>query len=510
MNKKTLLFLISIFCFTFCWTESFKIKNVNYEISGLTRKYVLERKIPIDTKRVFHSEDELNQYLLGLEGKYSNLRVFDTVKVSITSIEQQDDNFNVDVLVSLKDSWNIIAVPYPSFDSNTGLKLKLKVKDYNFLGSLEEFDFSIDYEYALDSSTNTLNWNFTLPFPSFIFLTLDTTFLLDFDFNYDIGNNAPEYKTGQTLLFSKKINSIFGVDFSIKNDIYVLPNIRDLVTFEDTLSLAFPISLSADKSLNLVWTPNINFNFIWDFDSPNKDISTNIDSDKIRSSAFIFGNEISVSKIDWINNFRNGYSVSINQLIKYNLHSNDFTETISFHSKEFKSFSQFLALYAQQQFFINIDGSTVVKGNFLRGIKNDLFKTNSALILNFDLPIKVLQTDWVSFFDFFGLNWNWTRALDFELQICPFFDMALGYNDYTKTSYLIPDGFYANGFELLVYPNKMKSIVGRVSFGVDTVKVLEKIGQKIQIVDKLTNRVFNTDWRTGSAWELYIGIGLYY
>ena len=63
---------------------------------------------------------------------------------------------------------------------------------------------------------------------------------------------------------------------------------------------------------------------------------------------------------------------------------------------------------------------------------------------------------------------------------------------------------------MLVYPKKMKSITGRVSLGIDAVKFLDKVGNKISIVDKVTNRVFNTDWRYGSMWELFIGIGLFY
>ena len=63
---------------------------------------------------------------------------------------------------------------------------------------------------------------------------------------------------------------------------------------------------------------------------------------------------------------------------------------------------------------------------------------------------------------------------------------------------------------MLVYPNKMKSITGRVSLGLDAVKFLDKIGNKVSIVEKITDKLFNTSWRTGSIWELFIGIGLFY
>ena len=127
MNKKALLFFCFVFCLVHSWSESFKIGQVEYEISGITMKSALEREVPIDRNKIFYSEEELNQYLEGLEGKFTNLRVFDTVEVSITSIEKKDDYSNVGILVYIKDSWNIMGMPYPSFDSNTGLKLKLKI-----------------------------------------------------------------------------------------------------------------------------------------------------------------------------------------------------------------------------------------------------------------------------------------------------------------------------------------------------------------------------------------------
>ena len=96
------------------------------------------------------------------------------------------------------------------------------------------------------------------------------------------------------------------------------------------------------------------------------------------------------------------------------------------------------------------------------------------------------------------------------MQFNPFIDVALCKNLITNTQFLFEDGFYSTGFELLVYPNKMKSIIGRVSCGFDAVKLLDKIGNKVSIVDKITNKLFNTSWRKGSSWELFIGIGLFY
>ena len=91
--------------------------------------------------------------------------------------------------------------------------------------------------------------------------------------------------------------------------------------------------------------------------------------------------------------------------------------------------------------------------------------------------------------------------LEFELQVSPFIDVGLTYNRATKKLYSLRDGFYAGGLELLVYPERWRSVVGRISFGVD-------VGRKI-FKNKLN---LDNEWRrtSTSTWELTIGLGLHY
>ena len=128
MKKKFLCcFFICLSIFAI-FSEGYKIENVEYELTGLTRENSLKSKIPVDTTTVFPSEKELEEYINDLQKRIVNNRIFDSASVEITTIEPSENYTKVSILIKTDDTWNIIALPYPSFDSNSGFKLKLKIK----------------------------------------------------------------------------------------------------------------------------------------------------------------------------------------------------------------------------------------------------------------------------------------------------------------------------------------------------------------------------------------------
>ena len=56
----------------------------------------------------------------------------------------------------------------------------------------------------------------------------------------------------------------------------------------------------------------------------------------------------------------------------------------------------------------------------------------------------------------------------------------------------------------------MRSIQGRISFGIDTVRFAQKLGENISFIDTAVKKFFTTDWRKEEWYELSIGIGLHY
>jgi outer membrane protein assembly factor BamA len=130
---------------------TFRIDSVTYDISGSTREYPLRRLADIDKKRVFLSQQELDVYVNNLRTKLQNERVFESTSVDVSLGQAGADGIvPVSLVVHTKDTWNIIVLPYPKYDSNDGFTIKLKLKDFNFFGSLQTL--SADVNYQLDTT----------------------------------------------------------------------------------------------------------------------------------------------------------------------------------------------------------------------------------------------------------------------------------------------------------------------------------------------------------------------
>jgi hypothetical protein len=98
----------------------------------------------------------------------------------------------------------------------------------------------------------------------------------------------------------------------------------------------------------------------------------------------------------------------------------------------------------------------------LRGILNKRVDSDSAVSLNIDLPVTVMDVD---FEEITGVSW--TKFIGFEMQASPFFDMMLTHDPGTGKYYSLNDGWYSGGLEILVYLKKMRSITLRASAGYD-------------------------------------------
>ena len=512
--KKNILSIILLLTLTLIYSTSYKITDVEYSISGITTKSSLKQKIPVDTNTIFSSKEDLERYLQDLQKQLQNNRIFTSAKVSIISLSSSENFDEVSILIETKDSWNIIGLPYPSYDSNTGLKFKLKLKDYNFLGSMEVFDSTLNYVFEEEKNNHEFDLNFTIPFPTFNLLTLTSNANADFNLAYSIGDDYVKFKTSQTIIFSKDINDVMAFSLGLKNTFFINPDYienNDIFYFNEKIEFSTPIKLAKIENVgNLLWTPKFSFAFNWDFDAFEGIANNGLLSSELHGSVISLGQSINIARINWYNNFRNGFSFNVTQNVDFNLLLRNIFPQYAVNTEFHKKINDNFGISTRQQLFFNINENLSEKGDLLRGIKNNLFKTSSGIILNFDLPIKIVQTDWVTFFNNFNLSWNWTKMFDFEFQISPFFDMALCRNEHTNTHYLIEDGYFSNGLEILVYPNIMKSIVGRISLGFDTVKLLQKFGENNKKLDNFTNNLFNTTWRKGENWELYIGIGLFY
>lgn len=532
--KKTLIFVVlSCASAVFAQEELFQIKKVDFISKGKTKESALKRNITdINYEKVFTSQEELEKYLHDIYQNIENTRLLTDIEYSYEIAETTDDGINlVEAQYTFKDSHSMLIFPKPALDTNSGIEIKLKLKDNNFLGLMNDLNVDLNLNFGDDDEPDnyskvTTGFGFSYNYPFDIGIT-ENTWSNSFDFNWVIGEDVPEYDftTGIAVVVpigQHKIKFEFSQSI-IKNLDYEKYD-DDLYFVEDaTISVPFSIGYIRNTT-EVTYTPSINFTHNWDRNGINKN------NDDLNQTPMIKpGQTISFSNINWVgeNNFRTGYSFSASQYMGWDITADTIDEkvvpSVEANLKLFKSF-KYVGFAINANGFAGYNTKFSI-GEYLRGAPdkqefddyevdadNYALKTPAAIVFNFDMPIHIVTVRWLDWsYALFGsydtkpkvikaiafLPHKIFKYLNFEFQLSPFFDAALIKNRGTGSNLDYKEGIYTGGLEALVYPEKWKSFVVRASLGVDLSK-------------KILNghMDFDSSWRKGKAWEAYFGLGL--
>lgn len=505
-NIFTRTIISSIFIFTFSlfssFSEGYQISGVNYTINGFTKENHLEKKIKINKKIIFKTEEDVKLYIDEITQKYKNLRLFDDIQIEYLA-GKSEDNLPAPVILNIKviDSKNFVIVPYYKYDSNDGHVIKGKIQDSNFLGTLNEA--SGDLYFAIDPKENSdtdfkLGASFKYDYPFYLGI-VDASWNNDLDFSYTFGKDNPEWKVDTGFTFKipfESLSLVLTLTQSFVNDFdYNIYN--DALYFGEKVDFSVPIVLDTIPGFgDIVYTPGVNYTYNW----TNHEL--NIRNDDLLSPELLFYNQISGSNINWIGNFRKGFSFNARQEAGYNFHINDMvigleTELQYFHNWKYAGINSRLYGFS----YINKNRKI---GNRLRGIRDDEYFNNNeysdinststpqAIVLNLDIPIHLFTLD------FSNSKSKIMNYLGLELQMSPFIDFALTTNRVTGRTLDIKDSYLCAGVEFIVFPSKFKSLQIRASAGFDLTRTLLK-------------NVVDTSWRPNvSPYELSFGLGLHY
>ena len=509
----TLLFIIP------CFSENtYKIADVKYDISGLTREYVLSQKLDIDTNDIFNSQEELNEYINVIKQNLENQRVIEEYEVAQSFSEPDSEGLiSVYLTIKTKDSINFVIVPYPKYDVNTGFELKLKIKDYNFLGSMEEFNSSLIYQLRIDEDSgeksNCLDFSFGFDIP-FQLGPFNCNWNNDFSLNYVIGDSDIGFEIKEGIDFSLPIYDITTLKFNISQAFIQNPEYKcnnDLFYFNTEASLSLPFNIAEIPNVGyLTWGPGISFNFNWDKDVFSGAQNFGILTDDLMGPSISIFQKIEVGKVNWISNLKDGFFGRIKIDYSYNFTTLEYSPSISVELERYHALER-NSISTRFYYFINAYGGSSKIGNRIRGIRDNDVESDNAFCMNLDFPIKLFQTNWVGWLkNATDKDLSWLSYVDFEAEISPFVDFMIGHNTETDSFFNFTDSYLATGFEIIGFPNKFRSIQGRISFGVDLVQVLSFIGDNANFMNQAVNSVFNTSWRDDPWWELFIGVGLFY
>ncbi len=487
------------------------IKSVVFAPQGGTKVSALKRNVKIQEGRTFQSRQELDDYVVQIKQELINKRLFESVDVTAqeAALEQGEQAQEsgaaryVDIAVQTVDTGHFLFMPYPKYDSNEGFDFKVKLKDDNFMGLMNPLSSDVFVQYETkegksDDFVTGASLDYKLPFS---LGPVQATWNNDLFFKYAFIRAEPEwnFKTGFSFVLpyerhSLRLDLTQGVvrdaDYKVFNDeFYLVENAK----------FSIPIVLERFKKFgDLVYAPAIEIDAKWNLDGINSQ------DEDLLSPRLIASHTLSVGQVNWIGNFRKGVSASATQSMAYNFYLNEFQPGVkitgtAFAAWKYVGINSRLTLFAEQNTYTRF-------GKYLRGVSDDQYfagapktpngyatKGAAAIILNFDLPIHFMTVHWkdwgVPFLSFF----------DCEMQIVPFVDVALAANRVTKKVFDPRDGFYCAGVEVIVFPEKWKSVQIRTSLGLDIGRLLLK--------DKI-----NTSWRDPKAgkFELTVGIGLFY
>ena len=446
--KQQIFFILSLLSFAALHAESWQIGSIQYKIEGRTTEQAIERTLKIDRNRQFTSQQELTSYVDGLKKKLTSCRTFDSTAITETLSGPDSSGLITDSLViTVHDTRNVIAVPYPSYDSNTGFVLKLKLKDYNIAGSMAPLSASL--YYAPDSDT----------FDS----------VIDKRIGGDITLVTP-FEIGRKDAFLTTSG----------NACYVLN--RNLVLFDaGTQFEYYPVTAGS-----LSWGPYISV-------TGSRNDAYEAGGYEAIASA---GQKMTVQDITWNGNFRTGCDISIIQTFDYSFIDSKPFVSVTADAQEFKSFGHIGFTLRQYALYSSNDVQSRNMGEYLRGIRDKDIRSDMLFVCNFDMP-----------FTLFTINFPKTSRLslfNFEMQCSPFVDIALGHNEYTDSYFNPKDGLYSFGADFNVFPARWRSLQVHTSFGIDAVKLLQKLD------GSAADGIVHTDWRTGPLYEISAGIGLFY
>jgi hypothetical protein len=488
-------------CLSAAFAEQYRIAGVHYDIQGRTKEGALERAVDVDTETLFLSRADFDAYLAFLSQVLTDIRMLE--RFTLTERLGEADECGVipvELDIAAVDTYNCITVPYPKYNSNTGFELKLKTKDFNFLGLLQEMNFDVVYQNEKDGGANTgggpfsgsskigLAFSYDLPF---LLSDFEAQWLNSFALSYTFGADKPEFDLTSGLMLTfplvrDRLSAQLVVRQSATRDL----DYGDELHYTEYAAFAVPVEIAhLTRQTTLVFAPEAHFSYAWN--------PRGVSHPDLLGPVVGPGYALSARQINWKGNYRTGYSVQFAERLDYNANAKKrgVYHALSGEAARYAAFGR-LAFAARGYAFVGVplrggEWSSASVGGLLRGVRDaqkGAEDVEAALVFNADLPVKLFQTDWRSL----RLP-EFSRAFDFELQASPFFDVAFVGDKELDGSFSFKN-WYAGGLELLVFPSKWRSVMCRASFGVD----LGYFG-------------IYGEWRgVASPYELSIGVGMHY
>jgi len=470
----------------FDYDRLYVIEAFEFDIRGRTRPNALLHNAELRVGEKLRGRAGLEEYIRDKTQVLTNMRVLrDTVEISYSVGERREDGaYLVTLMIRVEDSWNIIALPIPEYDSNTGFEFELRTRDYNFLGTMSPLRIDLGYHRDIDGRNSfEVMLDSSIPFSAWGYRW---NFIFENVFQYRPGSYEPFFFRNTTglsveLPFRRTTFTVgFDESFILNQDNprvhrvneegvpwYSIPdNFQSGLYMSSRLfaSWRVPTGVTTRNFGELTYTlsPSVTFNH----ELPNWPLQ-----DFRRGPFAHFSHSLGFGRVNWHGNYRSGLSVSLSNTFSYDFFRYDRLQDPFHASLTFSGTSHFIVtrflgvstrLQSRHWFFFNGQGYFDNAGDVLRGIADRSMQAENMLSLNMDFPFRALvftPSQW--------LNSNRLRLFNFELHLSPMLDIAMFDDPRTGR-----DVAATGGLEFIVFPEIMRALYLRLSIGVNALEAL--------------------------------------
>jgi hypothetical protein len=474
------------------------IRSINFDIDGRTLAFVLLDLLDLREGQRVRGAEALETLIRRKTQILRNQRVLreEDCRIDCVVGEAEDgDPLPADLLIHVKDAWNIFAFPEPKYDSNTGLSITLKARDWNFLGTMSPLELDLGYELDEDQYSFFADLDADIPFR---FLGHNWNFNFDNAFTYN--ERFPNYYknvTGLTLDLPWRQTTVtvgFDQSFFLNEENSDKEKVETGVAYykdqwymssELYAQWEIPLGIEVGDFGSLTYFPRLTEGFNY---RPGGDIG-----EYRRGPSTKFEHSFGFGQINWTGNFRSGLDVSISNANTFNNYTMNWDSDAGFAVEGHAALTAFFGVSGRLQYRKYFSSDNYSVGANLRGIRDKDYIADNMLVFNLELPLRVL-----SFVPSRWFNRRLFRPADVEIHVSPFVDLAFidgrsnpDYRSGERHAFGIP--LATAGFEVIAFSLPWRNLNLRASLGWD----LREWGR--------TGKLPEGDYR-----ELYIGLHHFY
>ncbi|GMO48870.1 MAG: hypothetical protein Ta2G_05270 [Termitinemataceae bacterium] len=474
----------------FAQTEDggYTISSITFDIKGRTKEAALLRITEIKTGTTFKKKDDLEKYIAEKTTILRNQRILEFAEITYTALENgvsgENTNTDIELKIQTRDSHNFIIFPEPKYSSTNGWRTSIRARDYNVLGSGSPLRFNFEYsfgdknEFAKDNFNIVLttdipftalgfNWNFKFDTALQIFGIQDDFEGMSFQNTTGLSVDIPLSVTVFTIGYDQGVN--VHPEYDSWKKYITHTNIENLWFLSSTGFLAWrtPLFYQNEKLGKLMYFADVRSGANYS--------AKDIDLDSYAGAKVDLSQHIGFNKINWVNNFREGFNINVANANIYNSATNRWQFNISENAEAHFLLSTFAGLSLRLHGLQWLNGAETEddiwdrsSSYLLRGIKDDLLSADHIITLNLDISFLV--------FKFMPSKWfNSKKAgyFDFDFHLGPLFDLGIAsgqrMDKKLKTeasiSFKPEDWLLSAGFEVIVFPLAFRSMFLRGSIG---------------------------------------------